>query len=150
MFSMFKKGESGFSGRHHDEITKQKIKNGLKGTHRPEEVKKKISDAQKGEKAHNWQDGHSVGENRKKYRIFLEMRRRARKANNGGFHTFGEWETLKAQYNWICPCCKRNESEITLTQDHIIPLSKGGSDNIENIQPLCGKCNTRKHNNIIE
>lgn len=69
---------------------------------------------------------------------------------NGSFHTFGEWENLKAQYNWTCPCCKKSEPEIKLTEDHIVPLSKGGSDNIENIQPLCRHCNFKKHTNIVK
>lgn len=62
-------------------------------------------------------------------------------------HTFGEWELLKKQYGYTCPCCKKSEPEIKLTEDHIIPLSKGGTDIIENIQPLCLKCNMHKHTN---
>lgn len=68
---------------------------------------------------------------------------------SGSFHTFGEWELLKAQYNWTCPACRRHEPDIKLTEDHIIPLSKGGGDNIENIQPLCGSCNCKKHDKIV-
>ena len=32
--------------------------------------------------------------------------------------------------------------------DHIIPLSKGGLDTINNVRPAHGECNIRKHNKI--
>ena len=69
---------------------------------------------------------------------------------NGSFHTFGEWELLRKQYNYTCPCCEKSEPEIKLTRDHIIPLSKGGSNLIENIQPLCLKCNLHKMTKCIK
>jgi 5-methylcytosine-specific restriction endonuclease McrA len=33
----------------------------------------------------------------------------------------------------------------TATRDHKIPLTRGGSDYIENIALSCGPCNFRKH-----
>lgn len=72
------------------------------------------------------------------------IRRKVRLLQNGGFHSKGEWENLKAQYNWTCPACKKSEPDIKLTKDHIISVLHGGSDNIENIQPLCKSCNSIK------
>jgi len=78
------------------------------------------------------------------YRAFMEKRRELRKKDNGGAHTYDEWEKLKAQYNWTCPTCGRMEPDITLTHDHIIPIFAGGPDSIQNIQPLCVSCNSKK------
>ena len=80
----------------------------------------------------------------------MNGRRRTLKRSAEGTHTFGEWELLKKQYGYICPCCGKLEPEIVLTEDHIIPLAKGGSDFIENIQPLCRSCNCKKHTKIIK
>lgn len=81
---------------------------------------------------------------------FMEKRRRALKRNAIGSHTFAQWERLKHEYGKMCPYCQRCESdEIKLTQDHIIPLSKGGGDYIENIQPLCFSCNASKSDREI-
>ena len=79
---------------------------------------------------------------------FHKRLRRNRIRNIGGSHTEGEWNTLLAQYDWICPSCK--VKELNLTRDHIIPLSRGGSDNIENIQPLCLPCNRSKYTKTIK
>jgi 5-methylcytosine-specific restriction endonuclease McrA len=66
-----------------------------------------------------------------------------------GTYTNDEWERLKRRYKNICLCCHRSEPEIKLEKDHIWPVSLGGLNIIENIQPLCVACNRRKRDKII-
>lgn len=86
----------------------------------------------------------------KEYKRLWSHKRRVRIRGNSGEFTIGEWELLKKQYGFTCPCCGRNEPEIQLTIDHIIPVVKGGSNYIENIQPLCRSCNSKKNIKIIK
>lgn len=117
------------------------------GYRHSEESKKKISERMKGEKNYRWKGGNKTFRKRKN---FYESQRKTKKRCNGGKHTYDEWELLKKQYNYTCPCCHKKEPEIKLTEDHIIPVSKGGLNNIENIQPLCQSCNSKKHDKTIK
>ena len=81
--------------------------------------------------------------NRDKVRIF-EKNRGARERNAVGSFTFQEWEDLKKKCNYTCQMCGKKEPKIKLTIDHIIPISRGGINYINNIQPLCRSCNSIK------
>jgi len=70
--------------------------------------------------------------------------RQARIRENGGTFTLKEWQDLKKKYNYTCQMCGKKEPEIKLTKDHIISLKNKGKNIIENIQPLCGSCNSKK------
>lgn len=72
-----------------------------------------------------------------------QHRRRARKTGNGGDYTPYRWKKLCAFYDDRCVCCGEQKP---LTVDHVIPLSLGGTNSIDNIQPLCVNCNSRKGN----
>lgn len=77
----------------------------------------------------------------------LKARRYARERNAAGSHTFEQWAELKTRNENRCAYCGEQKP---LTKDHIVPLSEGGSDYIENIQPLCRNCNSRKWKHIYE
>ena len=42
-----------------------------------------------------------------------------------------------------------NGKEVLMTRDHIIPKSKGGSEEIENMQTMCCKCNCKKSDKLL-
>lgn len=68
-------------------------------------------------------------------------KRRALIEGNGGIHTTSEWLALVVANNNECANCHEDRP---LTRDHIVPLSRGGTNDISNIQPLCGSCNSSK------
>jgi len=58
------------------------------------------------------------------------------------------WEEKLEELNYECQICGKELTVKEITIDHIIPLSKGGGNNIENLQPLCRSCNCSKNNKI--
>ena len=52
-----------------------------------------------------------------------------------------EWKSLLAIFCGKCAYCME-DGEITI--DHITPISKGGTNTIENILPACRSCNSKK------
>lgn len=58
-----------------------------------------------------------------------------------GRHTLNQWLLLLDVCEHVCVRC---HAEGRLEKDHIVPLAWGGSDCIENIQPLCASCNSSK------
>jgi 5-methylcytosine-specific restriction endonuclease McrA len=70
--------------------------------------------------------------------------RRVRMEANPGHLTVGQWRALKKAQDYRCLCCGRREPEIRLTIDHVIPVSRGGSNAVENCQGLCADCNSAK------
>lgn len=77
----------------------------------------------------------------------LEHRRRARKARNGVFVVLPrDWRRTLERYGHACAYCG---SRGPLTQDHVVPLSRGGRHSIGNLVPACGRCNSSKRNKLL-
>lgn len=69
--------------------------------------------------------------------------RRARYRNAEGFHSPEDVDVLLASQNGVCAACRTNV-HTGFHVDHIIPLSRGGSNWATNLQILCAKCNLSK------
>ena len=65
------------------------------------------------------------------------------------FYQSAEWKAIKKQVlnrEPLCRECKKSERLTKATMvDHIIPISKGGGAlDINNLQPLCWSCHSKK------
>jgi uncharacterized protein YdaU (DUF1376 family) len=67
---------------------------------------------------------------------------RLTEARAKGRHTAAEWEELVRLTGSQCVKCHASGCE--LVKDHILPIYRGGSDALNNLQPLCVSCNSSK------
>lgn len=80
-------------------------------------------------------------ENKEKWSQMCSIYRHNKRA--GGKIDIKEWNNKCKLLKFKCQHCGTIER---ITIDHIIPVSKGGSNDISNLQPLCISCNSRKYN----
>jgi hypothetical protein len=76
-----------------------------------------------------------------------KYRRRAWIEQSQTSYTQQEWDEICQKYGHRCLRCHEAKP---LTPDHVMPLSRGGSNAIENIQPLCLDCNRWKRDQTID
>ncbi len=70
------------------------------------------------------------------------QRRRARKLNaSGDGVTKEQWKMVLEEFGYRCAYCSQQKP---LAMDHIVPLSKGGRYDLDNIVPACQPCNSSK------
>lgn len=112
----------------------------------PATVRQRMSKSRTGEQNPAWKGGISKQPG---YTTMLSGFRRARQMQSYGVHTLEQWEEIKTRYGHTCFMCQQREPEVKLTKDHIIPLLRGGDNNIGNIQPLCRSCNSKKRIKFI-
>lgn len=129
------------TGRKVSEFTRQKMS--LIKLGNPSPLKGRKFPSTTGINHWNWKGG-------KENTRMLSRRYKVRKRNSlTNHHTTMEWLELKKAFKNSCLCCGEAELVVLITRDHIIPISKGGTDSIDNIQPLCLVCNIKKRDKFI-
>ena len=86
--------------------------------------------------------------NPESYRI-TKHRYLARRRNAEGYCSRDEWVSILHRYSpdGRCLACGKQRPP---TMDHIVPLSIGGTNYPENLQPLCSNCNSTKGKKVID
>ena len=62
--------------------------------------------------------------------------------------TAAEWTEIKSRYMDRCVYCGKKPKR--LTQDHVVPISKGGDHSAANVVPACHSCNCRKRTKNVD
>lgn len=76
----------------------------------------------------------------------VNIRRRGQKRWAMKFNAIGSYTDQELMLFWnfygnTCLCCGSIDD---MTIDHVVPLSKGGTNYIWNLQPLCRSCNSKR------
>lgn len=112
-----------------------------------QEEKEKLSRAHKGkflgENSPRWLGGN-------KRNSHMNIQRSYKKRGIFGLVEYSEWIEICEEFGDMCLCCGKSKEEAKITMDHIIPLSKGGANTANNLQPLCLSCNAKKGNKTID
>ena len=91
---------------------------------------------------------------RKDHRLEIKARKHqylGRKYGAVGKYTAAEFRSVIALYGGLCAYCGQPPREgYRLEADHAMPLSRGGTNSIENILPACHSCNTSKSDRTSE
>lgn len=109
--------------------------------------KKAYNQKRSARRRERYQTDPEFREQRKKDGRHSAKIRKARMKGAEGSYTQKEWEDLCRKYDYRCLCCGKKKK---LTADHVIPISRGGTNTIDNIQPLCATCNSSKNDKTID
>ena len=93
-----------------------------------------------------------IDENLDKFRMY-EHNRKARKRGNGGRYTEEELSALFIEQGGLCPYCGKllyASFEDQPSVDHMVPLSRGGRNDISNIALAHLSCNLKKRTKTPE
>lgn len=76
------------------------------------------------------------------------LRRRAREAGAHGSYSWAEFMRIAHRFDYRCAYCNEKPDE-QLDPDHVVPLSRGGSNSTTNLLPACRACNCDKRDLLL-
>lgn len=95
-------------------------------------------------------DGDMIKGNSQRYQTFFTKGCKCVKCGIEGKYFAKEKHLKDRSFHLNLYAIDENGEEVLMTKDHIIPKSKGGSDDISNYQTMCERCNKAKGNKLEE
>ena len=83
-------------------------------------------------------------------RILMLHHRSNQKARERGYEgilSLDDWKLVLSLTDGQCIACEENAAD---SIDHVLPLVKGGMNTVQNIQPMCIKCNLKKGTRLVD
>jgi hypothetical protein len=78
--------------------------------------------------------------------IFVNKKEQFDESGKRKLFTEFEKQSICSGHDYKCVSCRTDLLDRDFDIDHKIPLASGGKNSIENLQPLCKKCHTKKSN----
>ncbi len=78
--------------------------------------------------------------------IFVNKKEQFDESGKRKLFTEFEKQSICSGHDYKCASCRTDLLDRDFDIDHKIPLASGGKNSIENLQPLCKKCHTKKSN----
>lgn len=94
-------------------------------------------------------DGDEIKANSQRYQTFFTKGIKCVCCGIEGKFFAKERQPGDGHYHMNLYAINEEGTEVLMTKDHIIPKSKGGSNTLNNYQPMCIICNRKKGNKII-
>jgi 5-methylcytosine-specific restriction endonuclease McrA len=92
-------------------------------------------------------NGYKVKMNSLRYKTFVRSGIRCVNCGIKGTYFALERNDGDHMYHFNLYAINSSGHEVLMTKDHIIPVSKGGSNSPANLQTMCAKCNNKKADN---
>lgn len=94
--------------------------------------------------------GETVKLTSKRYKCFKKKGIRCRCGLTGKFFAIEKHRSGNGPYHLNLYGFSKKGKERMMTVDHIWPKSKGGSNSVSNLQPMCYVCNRKKGNKLTK
>ena len=133
----------------HSGFNKKEYKKNYNKIHSKKRVKEAVEWGRKNKDRRKIIRKRWVKNNREKVNFLKRMYMYRRKQTIKGAGIYPSLERIKRLYEDflnLCAYCGLNKAD---TIDHIIPLTKGGTNGIENLLPACRSCNSQKRDKLL-